>query len=320
MLVPVVIAALASAVTVTSPSTTWRPACVTGRHCEMSRPSAVGGSVTVPCGSGRLWSDAIPSTTGAWQLNATYHYYVDKGLAAALASMLRGMSLIEFGSGMGCYTASLLDSGKMAAVQGYDGAPTIADISSGFVLHADLTTELHLGCADAVMSLEMAEHIPPQFEPSVLRNLDVHGARALILSWSSNPRGNGHVNPQKIEYVVERMRALGYELNATATRTLRAAATISWLKTGIMRFDRLRETPHLGGSTSGCPHHSITNPVYARHDGLPQGGHHGGHHSGAKDTPLPTPPVAPPPPPPSFPPHTPGRARHSHRGGGHFPA
>ena len=222
-------------------------------------------------------SDAVPSDTGAWQLklnlNATYHYNLDKNLVAGLVTMLRGMSLIEFGSGMGCYAASLLDSGQLAAVQGYDGAPAIASLSSGLVLHADLTTELHLGCADAVMSLEMAEHIPPQFEPHVLRNLDVHGARVLILSWSNSNVGIGHVNPRPIEYVIGRMRDLGYELNASATKYLRGRATIPWLRHGIMRFDRGSNHSHFGmNSASGCPHGHATSAIYTRHEAQSPGG------------------------------------------------
>ena len=58
-------------------------------------------------------------------------YSLDVGLAASLASVFRGHSVIEFGAGMGCYTGALLD--EKIDVTAYDGVPDVHRISHGLV-------------------------------------------------------------------------------------------------------------------------------------------------------------------------------------------
>ena len=182
---------------------------------------------------------ATPGASGAWQLTANYTYFIDRGLVNAIASQATGKSVIEFGSGMGCYIGALKDSDKLSWADGYDGSPTIATLTQGLVGHADLTDpKLKLGCADMVLCLEVAEHIPKDFEADFLRTIDVHAARSVIFSWSAHVGGLGHVNPRDAAYVQKRMKGLGFALNETATKALRKAAKISWLKSSVARFDR----------------------------------------------------------------------------------
>ena len=140
-------------------------------------------------------------------------------------------------------TGALRDSGAFPSVVGYDGAPVIDKLTRGLVRPANLIQNLSLGCADVVMCMEVAEHIPRAMETTFLRNVIIHSRRSVILSWSSlkHPRGNGHINARPQEYVVSRMEALGFKANIEATRALRAAASIIWLKPTIARFDRVRE-------------------------------------------------------------------------------
>lgn len=145
------------------------------------------------------WRGAVPSSTGAWALSDDYVYFKDRGLVSALASRLRGQRVIEFGSGKGCYVDALRRRGIHAI--GYDGAPDVAQQTRGLVAHADLTTPLSVGCADYVMSFEVAEHIPRQFESTFLANLDAHNTKGVLLSWSPIPDGNGHVNVRAESHV-----------------------------------------------------------------------------------------------------------------------
>jgi len=155
--------------------------------------------------------------------------------------------MIEFGAGKGCYTEALRSSGKLTSVDGYDGSANIATLTSGLVHTADLTTKLDLGCADYVLSFEVAEHIPPQFEETFLANLDHHNKRGIFLSWSNDGNGNGHVNTRDQAYVESTMRALGYELHQEATEALRASAKdVPWFRQTAMRFDRV------GGARATC--------------------------------------------------------------------
>ena len=150
--------------------------------------------------------------------------------------------MIELGAGMGCYTGALLDSGALAWAAAFDGAPEIGNITRQLVSHADLTKPVHSPCVgDFVVALEVAEHIPSNFEHAFLRNVDALNSRGVIMSWSASEGGNGHVNAQPASYVLERMRALGYVLNTSATERLRASVrSVKWFKTTITRFDRSR--------------------------------------------------------------------------------
>ena len=224
----------------------FRPTCITTpgsgsrpARCEISSPDG-GAPSYFPCkGHKTHGAGAVPGTTGAWSLDSNYTYYIDRGLVEAIATMAQGTSVIEFGSGMGCYVAALKDSHRLAWAEGFDGAPAIGELTRGLVRNADLTNpNLRLGCADVVLCLEVAEHIPPAFEGAFLRNLDAHNARTIILSWSSHVGGLGHVNPRNNAYVQERMQGLGYTFNATATAVLRRAARINWLRASVARFDR----------------------------------------------------------------------------------
>ena len=74
------------------------------------------------------------------------------------------------------------DSKAFARVDGFDGAPGIGKLTSGLVKHADLTKDLSLGCADVVLCLEVAEHIPATFESTLLSNLNRHNAERAVSS------------------------------------------------------------------------------------------------------------------------------------------
>ena len=221
----------------------WRPTCITNpssRTARCTRSTPTGGFEPIPCSGHRTHgAGADPGATGAWNLTAAYTYYLDRGLVGELINELKGQTVIEFGSGMGCYLGSMRDSKAFARVDGFDGAPGIGKLTSGLVKHADLTKDLSLGCADIVLCLEVAEHIPATFESTLLSNLNRHNAKGLILSWSEHTGGLGHVNPRPASYVEQRLKGLGYVLNVTATHKLRRAVKdVSWLKRTVARYDR----------------------------------------------------------------------------------
>ena len=104
---------------------------------------------------------------------------------------------------------------------------------------ADLTKKLEVAPADWVLCLETAEHIPRQFEDTLLANLHNLNAAGIVLSWSNNAGGNGHVNLRTNEWVVKRFAAMGYEHDTGAERTLRKAVSdIHWFRDTLMVFRR----------------------------------------------------------------------------------
>ena len=195
----------------------------------------------VPCIVSRNRDGAVPGqSTGAWSLSAAYLYVLDLGLAAALASTLRGRSVIELGAGKGCYTAWLRAAG--VDVRGFDGAPGVDRLTGGLVQQADLTLPLRLERpAEYALCLEVAEHIPKRHEAAFLDNLRRSGSRGLILSWSTfaDQASNGHVNPRSNAWVVRRLVALGFEHDVATQQRLRASVhSLPWFRGSLLAFTR----------------------------------------------------------------------------------
>ena len=183
--------------------------------------------------------------TGFWDLPLDYVYYLDLSLTAALATFFRGedADVVEFGAGLGCYTHGLADAG--IDVRGFDGLPDIAKRTGGLVRSADLSTDVSLavGSSSWVLCLEVAEHIPKQFEEQFLRNLNATARDGLVLSWSASSVGQGHVNPRDARWVVLRMRGLGWAHDPSSTRTLRTSVrNIFWLRDTLIVFRRPNST------------------------------------------------------------------------------
>ena len=70
------------------------------------------------------------------------------------------------------------------------------EYTQGFVEYFDLSMPLELPKADWVLSLEVGEHVPSNYEQAMLiRNLHHHNRKGVILSWSViGQGGHSHVN------------------------------------------------------------------------------------------------------------------------------
>lgn len=191
---------------------------------------------------------ATATKTGAWQLPAGYEYYFDEPLARAMITYFKqkekfwskSPSVIEFGSGTGRYLQYFLK--KRINARGYDGVDDINKRSGGMVNHIELTTKNKLVEADYVVCLEVAEHIPKEFEQIFLENLVSHAKKAIVLSWAPPEQsGVGHVNTKKKEDVVHSMQVYGYKLDENYSKIIREAATLPWFKENLMIFQKAKQ-------------------------------------------------------------------------------
>ena len=154
---------------------------------------------------------------------------VSQGLASGLARFFGNASVNEFGAGMGCYTDALRSAG--VRIRGFDGADHISDITRYLVSRADLTKRFQKGRRDWVLCMEVAEHIPKQFEETFLANIDAHNAKGVVLSWSPIVDGKGHVNPRPTSHVEHVLGKLGYVEDAAASKALQeSVSTWTWFK------------------------------------------------------------------------------------------
>lgn len=171
--------------------------------------------------------------SGVWTGTADLPHVHDDALAAALAEMLAGRSVVDFGCGDGSYVRTLRAHG--VEVEGYDGNPDTVALTDGLCRVADLRYPCRFGQWDAVLCLEVGEHIPARHEEMVFDNVTRHARDTIVLSWAPpGQEGCGHVNCRPPNYILEKLATRGFGLDAKATMALREAAGLAWLRANIL--------------------------------------------------------------------------------------
>jgi len=187
-------------------------------------------------------------TNGAW-INATLEgHCFDYSLANGLSELLTSRNvrrIVDLGCGPGWYVKILKDSHFY--VEGYDGNPYTPAISE-IVLddgtcceQLDLTIPIIFGEPfECVLSLEVGEHIPAEYEHLFLDNITNNSSRYIILSWAVEGQGgSGHVNCRNNDYVIQKMLDRGFVEEVDAKEALRSVAHLDWFKNTIMVFRRM---------------------------------------------------------------------------------
>merc|ERR1719401_385164 len=108
-------------------------------------------------------ADGRLSTIEALRRDTFEEWRLDKGLLQGLLRHVLPVdaTVADFGAGSGQYATWLNDTGLVQAYA-FDGSPDIELVTKGSVQSADLGTPLNLWRKfDWVVSLEVAEHIPP---------------------------------------------------------------------------------------------------------------------------------------------------------------
>lgn len=155
--------------------------------------------------------------TGAWSLEdaETQHKY-SHHLAKYLAEkVFSGHKLLDLGCGNGSYTDYFNSVGiETIGVDGTDfpdSGRRVWDLTIPF-------PDDYVEGKYQIMCLEVAEHIPLQFEKIFLDNVMKFAQDTLVISWAVPGQGGyGHVNEQPLEYVIERLNGYGFELDENAT-------------------------------------------------------------------------------------------------------
>ena len=139
------------------------------------------------------------------------------------------------------YKTFIDKTGLVQSYDAYDGAPFAEIVTNKIVSFLDFSVPIyHLNVYDWVISIEVAEHIPPEFETIYIENLVRHAKEGIILSWSSlGQGGHSHVNNRDLEYVKMRLKSYGFYINNSASRTLKNAAKAQWIKNNINVYIKL---------------------------------------------------------------------------------
>ncbi len=166
-----------------------------------------------------------------YQRHLVRRFVVQKKIPASLAAILtvipKGKSIIDIGASIGRYFPYFEEAGYK--VSGIDGSVGIEKITNGKVRHFDLTSprvhDLH-GIADWGLFIEVGEHIPKEFEDTVIDNVCQMPREGLIVAWANEGAvGRDHVNCHDEEHVIKqfcfRRWFVDWELTRLARSKLR---------------------------------------------------------------------------------------------------
>lgn len=170
---------------------------------------------------------------------------IDKGLLRGLLRFLwqppRGnnelVTVADFGAGGGHYSMWLNETGLVRAFA-FDGTHQAAELTGGVVQEVNLIQQMELWQTfDWILCLEVGEHVPKQFARVLLGNLRRHAKSGLIMSWSEDWEGIGHVNClSRQEFVAMVQVETGFVLDATATQAVKDMCEIDYIARTIAIF------------------------------------------------------------------------------------
>jgi len=182
---------------------------------------------------------------GYWQHLEVYsNSEFDRPLADSLVEFFKKEnvnSLVDFGCGMGEYVKTFQSNGINAS--GFDGNPNTPQLTNNVCQILDLSVPKQFDEPfDWVLSLEVGEHLPPQFEDIFIQNLHVNNKYGIVLSWAVKGQGgHGHFNEQNNDYIKSKICELGYLNDIKSENKLRNSSTLSWFKNTVMVFRKMKE-------------------------------------------------------------------------------
>ncbi len=174
---------------------------------------------------------------GSWLTNDPKHCY-DPGLNDFLMRHLKEKSVFDFGCGDANYLKNLKE--VCSVVKGCDGNPYTEELTDGLGFQADLSIIQDFGKYDWVLSFEVGEHIPKEFESIFIDNLCNHAEKGIIMSWAyPGQPGEGHINCQPSEYIIEEMYKRNFLVDYVGTNNLRSQSETWWFQANLLIFYKI---------------------------------------------------------------------------------
>lgn len=177
---------------------------------------------------------------GFWEDATGSGHIHDQRLATAIYKnhLESGKTLLDLGCGKGDYIKYFKSQG--CEVTGLDGNPHTPALSDGLAGVQDISVPFSLGKKfDVVISLEVGEHIPAEYESTLIDNIIKHAKNKIITSWAvPGQGGDGHVNCRTNEYIIDEFEKRGWEYNRLASSILRTSSSLPWFKKTLFVFER----------------------------------------------------------------------------------
>jgi len=149
------------------------------------------------------------------------------------------VSMADLGCGLANYVAHFIENGINAT--GYDGNPKTPELTNNLASVLDLAIPFTFDKPyEWIMSIEVGEHLPAQYEDTYMLNLHNNNEKGIIMSWALEGQGGlGHYNERNNAYIKEKMMALGYTNDVEEETKLREASSLWWFKNTLMVFRKV---------------------------------------------------------------------------------
>ena len=176
---------------------------------------------------------------GFWENDTQKGHHNDEPLCHVMTNFLKNMkvkTLLDLGCGPGYYVKNFIENG--IECEAYDGNPNTPLLTEGLGQVKDLSEEFDLGKKfDFVLSLEVGEHIPKEYEDVFIDNVLRHANEYVLMSWAvPGQNGDGHVNEQSNDYVINKIEEKGFEHLYPLSNEFRKNAKAFWFKYTLMLF------------------------------------------------------------------------------------
>ena len=183
---------------------------------------------------------SLINKNGYWEgkIAESQHVY-DKTLSSALLKFFikeKAETICDFGCGLGSYVKHFIENNLNAI--GYDGNPYTPELTNNVCKVLDLSQPIKFDKPYSwVLSLEVGEHLPKQFEDTFINNLHNNNNNGIVLSWAIKGQGGyGHFNEQDNDYIKSKICKLGYINDVETEKQLRKHVDLWWFKNTIMVF------------------------------------------------------------------------------------
>ena len=191
---------------------------------------------------GRKSHNEFISKYGYWtSSNIIDEHIFDPQLCDELVFFFKNkkLKIVDLGCGLGKYVSEL--NNKNIDCDGFDGNPNTNSLTNNLCYAQNLSIPFQFDKKyDWVISLEVGEHIPKEFESIFIENLHNNNTKGIILSWAlPNQPGYGHFNCQKNEYIKKKFIEKGYVNDIELESTLRNKCKLKWFKETIMVFKKI---------------------------------------------------------------------------------
>jgi SAM-dependent methyltransferase len=178
---------------------------------------------------------------GFWENETAKGHHNDAPLCSILINFLKTnqiQTLLDLGCGPAYYVGEFIKEGIQC--DAFDGNPFTPELTKGLGKVVDLSENMDLGKTfDFVLSLEVGEHIPQEFEDVYINNVLKHSHNYVLLSWAvPGQTGDGHINEKSNDYIVDKITALGFEYDKDISTGLRNSAQARWFKNTLMLFKK----------------------------------------------------------------------------------